>query len=129
MQRDIVGLALRILGVLQLAQGALMVVGPHTFYDLVGPFGAYNDHYIRDVSTFYLALGVVMLVAATRRSWRAPVLAFAALQVGLHTINHIVDVGDADPVGVGLFDAVSLAALTALYLWLWRRTEQEVHAA
>ena len=129
MQRDIVGFALRILGALQLAQGALMVVAPHSFYDLVGPFGAYNDHYIRDVSTFFLALGVVMLVAATRPSWRAPVLAFAALQTGLHTINHVVDVGDADPVGVGVFDAVSLAALTALYLWLWRRSEQGVRTA
>jgi hypothetical protein len=128
MQRDTVGLALRILGVLNLAQGAFMVVAPREFYDLVGPFGAYNDHYIRDVSTFYLALGAVMLAAANRPRWRAAVLAFAALQVGLHTINHIVDVGDADPVGVGVFDAVSLAALTALYLWLWRRSEQEVHA-
>ena len=128
MQRDTVGLALRILGVLQLAQGALMVIAPHEFYDLVGPFGAYNDHYIRDVSTFYLALGVVMLLAAGRPRWRPAVLAFAALQVGLHTINHIVDVGDADPVGTGVFDAISLAALTALYLWLWRRSEQEVIA-
>ena len=129
MQRDTVGLALRILGVLQLAQGAFMVVAPSDFYDLVGPFGVYNDHYIRDVSTFYLALGAVMLVAADRQGWRAPVLAFAALQAGLHTINHIIDVGDADPVGVGVFDAVSLAALTALYLWLWRRSEQEVRTA
>ena len=126
--RDVTALALRVLGAFQLAQGALMVLAPRTFFDQIGPFGAYNDHYIRDVATWYLALGAVFLVAAGRPRWRSPVLAFAALQFGLHTLNHIVDVGDADKLGIGIFDAVSLGALTAFFAWLWRRAEQEVPA-
>jgi hypothetical protein len=127
-RRDITGLALRLLGVLQLAQGAFMVLAPHDFYDLVGPFGAYNDHYIRDVATWYLALGMIFLAAAARPRWRPAVLAFAALQFGLHTINHVVDVNDAEDLGTGIFDAVSLAALTLLFVALWRRSEEEVAA-
>ena len=126
--RDVTALALRLIGALLVAQGLLMVFAPHTFFDQIGPFGAYNDHYIRDAATWTLALGTMFLLAADRPPWRAALLAFAALQFGLHTINHLVDVGDADPVGVGIFDAVSLGALTALFVVLWRRAEREAAA-
>ena len=124
-RRDITGLALRLLAALQLAQGALMVVAPRTFFDQIGPFGAYNDHYVRDAATWSLALGAVFLAAAARPRWRAPVLLFAAVQFALHTINHLVDVGDAEKAGVGVFDVVSLGALTALLVVLLRRAIEE----
>jgi hypothetical protein len=124
-RRDITALALRLLAALQLAQGALMVLAPRTFFDQIGPFGAYNDHYIRDAATWSLALGVVFLVAAARPRWRPPVLLFAAVQFGLHTLNHLVDIGDAAKTGVGVFDFVSLGALTALFVVLLRRTTKE----
>ena len=57
----------------------------------------------------------------SRRSWRPPLLAFAALQCGLHAINHWVDVDNASRgSGVGLFDAISLTVLTAVIAALWR---------
>lgn len=110
--------ALLVLGAFHLALGAFQAFAPHAFHDAVGPFGAANDHYVRDVATWTIALGVVLLLAVRRPSWRVPVLAFAALQYLLHTVNHLLDVGDADPAWLGPFDAVTLAALSAVLLWL-----------
>ena len=116
------------LALVNLVIGVWMVVAPASFVDNVGPFGEPNDHYVRDLATWYLSYAGVLIVAVGSRSWRVPVLVFGVAQGVLHIVNHIVDVGDADPVGVGVFDAVSLAALTALYVWLFRRSEQEVIA-
>jgi hypothetical protein len=110
-------------GLSQLALGLYQAIAPRSFFDFLGTFGAYNDHYIRDTSTFYVALGIVALLAAARASWRPAVVAFAALQYVLHTVNHIVDAGDARPTSLGVFDAVSLGVLGLALIWLWRTQE------
>src|SRR3954452_13171775 len=97
-----------------------MVVAPRSFYDQVAAFGRSPPHFIRDVSTWQLALGVTLAAAVGRASWRSPLLAFAALQTGLHAINHWVDVDDASSLGLGLFDAISLTVLFVVIAALWR---------
>lgn len=111
---------LLILGVGQLALGALMALAPGTFFEAVADFGVRNDHYLRDVSTFYLALGVVLLVAVDRPAWRTPALAFGALQYGIHALNHLLDVGDADPGWIGPFDFASLLVVAGVFLYALR---------
>jgi hypothetical protein len=95
-------IALIVIGVYHLALGALMVLAPDTFFEEIGPFGVQNDHYIHDVATYNLAAGVVSLVAVRRPSWRLPVLVFLVLQFALHTVNHLVDIDEADPEAVGV---------------------------
>jgi uncharacterized protein DUF6790 len=114
----LVRLLLVVFGVSQLLLGLVMVVAPGTFFEHVGPYGTRNDHYLADVATFYLALGAVALLAARRRSWRVPVLAFATLQYALHSVNHLVDVGEADPRWLGPANLASLVATTVLLGWL-----------
>jgi hypothetical protein len=110
-----------VFGVTQLLLGLLMVVAPGTFFEHIGPYGTRNDHYLADVATFYLALGAVALVAAGRRSWRVPVLAYATLQYALHSLNHLVDVGEAHPGWLGPANLASLVATTVLLGWLVSR--------
>jgi hypothetical protein len=116
--------ALLALAVSQLGLGLWMAASPGTFFRIAG-FGARNDHYIRDVSTFYLALGVVLAIAARRPSWRVPTLAFAAVEYGLHFLNHLVDVGNGHPGWVGPLDAASVGAGAAAFAvtlaatWRW----------
>jgi hypothetical protein len=104
--------------------GAFMFFAPGAFYDSLGKFPPENHHYIKDVSTFYVALGVVFYVSVRRRSWRTPVLVFTALEYALHTINHLIDVGEADTDFKGWFAFFSLALLTlilaALASFAWR---------
>ena len=116
--------ALVLLGATQLALGAFQAIAPGTFFDAVADFGARNDHYLRDVSTLYLALGVMLLLAAGRPAWRVPVLAFATLQYALHAINHLIDIGESDPGWVGPFDFVSLALFAALLTYLLREASR-----
>lgn len=105
-------------GLYHLAIGVFMVVDPGTFYEVLGPFGERNDHYVRDVATFEVPLGAALLAAVRLRTWRAPVLAFATLHWTLHAVNHLVDIGAAATVWVGVADFVLLTAGAAVLGWL-----------
>jgi hypothetical protein len=97
-----------VFGIVSLGLGLFMTVAPGSFFDTLGPFGTRNDHYIRDNATFNLANGALLLAAIRLPAWRAPALAFTALQWALHMVNHLVDIDEADPGWVGVFDFVSL---------------------
>jgi hypothetical protein len=105
---------------LQLLTGALLWLAPGFFHDEIGPFGPRNDHYMGDLATWYLALGVVVLAAVRRPQWRVPVLALAVLQNALHAFNHLLDVGEADPEWLGPATLLSLVALTAVLVLMHR---------
>ncbi|HET8822782.1 MAG TPA: hypothetical protein VFM57_14650 [Thermoleophilaceae bacterium] len=113
--------------VTQLLVGLLLWVTPGFFYEEIGPFGPRNDHYMGDVATFYVALGIVGLVAVRRVAWRVPVLAFSVLAYALHSLNHLIDVGEADPSWLGPADLVLISLGTLLLAWMLRR-EQEAPA-
>lgn len=126
----LVRVVLAVYGIEQLALGVLMAVAPGTFFDKVGPFGVRNDHYIRDTSTWSLALGTALLIALRRPRWRVPVLVFAALEGGLHALNHLADIGKAHPDYVGPLDFALLAVTAALLAYTaWRAAAAEAQAA
>lgn len=106
-------------GASQLALGLWMAAAPSNFFAVLGGFGAENAHYVRDVSTVYLALGAGMLVAATRPPWRRAILFVAALQYGVHSLNHLKDVGDAHPSWIGPVDFATTAATALLFGYLF----------
>jgi hypothetical protein len=107
-------LGLAALALYHIALAAFMAGAPHSFYTSIGPFDAYNSHYIRDTATFEAALGFGLLVAIGRASWRVPVLAVTAVQFALHTLNHLLDLDRAHPAWIGWFDFLALLASTTL---------------
>ena len=107
------------LGAISLVTGLWMAIAPASFFDALGPFGTRNSHYLRDMATWQLAVGAGLLVAVGRPSWRRPMIAVGAVQALLHTLNHVLDMGDADPAWVGVFDTLTLAATLGLFAWLW----------
>ncbi len=118
--RDRIGVLLLLFGLSQLILGAVMALAPGTFFSEIGPYAPRNDHYIRDVATFYLALGALGVVSWRRPAWRVPVLTFALVQYALHLVNHVLDVNDADPKALGPVNVASLALTGALLAWmLW----------
>src|SRR3982751_5454638 len=82
--RMTVRLALLVLAASQLVLAVWMVADPGSFFDHVGGFGPRNDHYLRDVATFEIALAVCAGFAVRLRSWRVPVLTFAVVQFAFH---------------------------------------------
>jgi hypothetical protein len=117
---DALKAALAVLAFYDIALAVFMAAAPHAFYAKVGPFGAQNDHYIRDTATFSAAIGVGALVALRQRSWRVPVLAISTIQFALHSVNHLVDINNARPHWNGYFDFFSLTLATILLAWLLR---------
>jgi hypothetical protein len=110
-------------GVYQVVLALWMAVAPHSFFKQLGPFGVFNEHYIRDLATYSAAIGAALLVAIRRISWRVPVLALATLQNGLHSINHIIDIEKAHPAWIGYLDVVTLVGTTVLLYWLTRAAQ------
>lgn len=118
---DLVGLGLTAVGLPLAALGLVMIAAPGVFFDVVAPFGVRNDHYAVDAGTFQLALGAGALMAVRIRGWRIPVLSILTLQFALHTLNHLKDIGAAEPRWIGVANFVFLAAGLALLVFLLSR--------
>lgn len=104
--------------------GVLLWLTPGFFHEEVGPFGPRNDHYMGDLATFYLALGAVGFIAVRRASWRLPVLTFAVIAYALHSLNHLIDVGEADPSWLGPVDLALVGLTTLLLAWMLRQEQK-----
>jgi hypothetical protein len=115
---DLVGVVLLVAAAAQLLPGIVAAVAPGAFYDAIASYPPENDHFIRDLGSWQIALGALALLAARRPGLRAPVLLVLALQYALHAISHIVDVGDTDPAWQGpaalVLQLLGAAVLTVL---------------
>ena len=109
---------LAVFGAVQLVLGVLLWATPGFFFDEIGPYGMRNDHYMGDLATWYLALGAATLVAVRHARWRVPVLAVALIQNTLHVVNHVIDIGNADPEWLGPANFASLALTSVLLAWM-----------
>jgi peptidoglycan/LPS O-acetylase OafA/YrhL len=98
---DVAGVVLLVVAAAQLLPGIVAAVAPGAFYDGIASYPPENDHFIRDLGSWQIALGVLALIAVRRHSLRAPVLLVLALQYVLHAISHIIDVNDTDPAWQG----------------------------
>lgn len=117
---------LALFGAAQLVLGLLLWLTPGFFFDEIGPYGVRNDHYMGDLATWYLALGAAALVAVREVRWRVPVLALAFIQYALHSLNHLIDIGDAHPEWLGPANFVSLVLTTVLLAWMLNGEREQV---
>jgi hypothetical protein len=107
-----------LLGLTQLAIGVWLAIGPESFVDTLADFGPADHHFLRDIATFQGGIGIALLAAAGRPSWRIPVLFAALVQTALHTVNHLFDIGGTDPGWQGPANFVSLLLLTGAIAYL-----------
>ena len=96
-------------GLFLLVTGVMAMVAPDTFFRQIGDYGVENSHYVGDVGAFQAAAGIGVLIAIRRPAWRAPLLWVGAAWFGLHSLNHLFDIGEARSDGRGIFDTVALA--------------------
>ena len=111
---DLTALVLGVAGITLLVPGLLAFLAPGAFYDTLAPFPPQNDHILRDVGAFQVALGLAALLAIRRPAMRVPMLGVLTAQFALHTISHLIDVGDSDPAYVGPVELALLASATLL---------------
>jgi hypothetical protein len=117
---------LAVFAAVQLIIGGLLWLVPGFFHEEIGPYGTRNDHYMGDLATWYLALGAAALVAVRRTAWRLPVLALAFVHYALHSLNHLIDVGETEPEWLGPANLVSVVLATLLLGWMLRAERQPV---
>ena len=129
LEEDVLRAGLTVLAATSAGLAIFMAAAPHAFFTAIGPFGTANAHYIRDTATFYGAFAVGQAIAVRAPTWRVPVLALTAVQYGLHTINHLVDIDRAHPAWTGYFDFFSLLAATVLIAWMLRAALRQLPGA
>ncbi|WP_458317835.1 hypothetical protein [Mycolicibacterium brisbanense] len=106
---------LAVFGTYSVLLGLFMLAAPGAFFDTLGAFGVRNDHYIFDNASFELPLGLLMLGALRRPTWRVPTLAFATAHWALHALSHLIDPHHAAGTWVGWLEATGLV-VTAVML-------------
>jgi hypothetical protein len=118
-------LALGVLGLTQIAVGAWLVIDPSSFIDEIASFGPADHHFLRDLGTFQLGIGIALMAAVGRPQWRVPILFAAFAQSALHTVNHLFDIGGTDPGWQGPVNFVSLLLLTGAYAFLMQEAGEQ----
>lgn len=111
----IVVAVLIIYGVYSTVVGLWMLAAPDLFFETVGGFGVQNSHYILDLAGFELPLGLMYFAAIRWSSWRVPTLAFATAHYVLHSISHLLDIGDAAIPWLGVAEFATIATGTLVH--------------
>jgi hypothetical protein len=124
-------ISVAVVAAVNLAIGLWAGIAPGSFYDEIATYGAENGHFLGDIASAYLGIGIVLAIAVSRPSWRVPALAATALFWGIHALNHLGDVDEASSDAKGITDAILIALGAAAIAYLaWtasRRQGDEVH--
>jgi hypothetical protein len=85
-----------ILAVLNLANGAWMLLAPQSWYlhlpAAVPDTGPFNAHFVRDIGAAFMTMGGALMVAVWRVRARRGVLLATATFYALHALLHVDDI-------------------------------------
>src|SRR5574342_467919 len=98
-------------GIFTLAFGLWAMIDASSFFDNIGEFPPYNNHYVHDVGAFQIGVGAALLSAL---AWRDDAILAAlcggAAAASAHEIAHIIDANDggsdSDPITLGIIAAI-----------------------
>src|ERR671932_700578 len=78
-------------GLFYLFVGVTMLFAPQWFFDVIGNFPPFNRHYLGDLGSFLLPMGIGLLWAARDPFKHVGLIGVSALGSLLHALNHIYD--------------------------------------
>ncbi len=79
------------LGVIHVAGGLALLFAPQWFFDNIGNYPPFNQHYMGDAGSFLTAIGVGLLWAARNPARYRALIGVALISNVLHLINHMYD--------------------------------------
>jgi hypothetical protein len=94
-----------IAGIFYTFVGVTQLVAPAWFFTNVGPYPPFNRHYMGDLGSFTLPMGIALLIAARHPFQHRLFIGFVAAGSLIHSLNHLYDdlVGAApDPFGTAV---------------------------
>lgn len=100
-----------VIGAFFALQGAWAFLDPRSFYDTLATFEPYHPHFLRDIGTAEIGVGVAALVSVLHpRAIVAGLAGLTAFQV-LHVVSHVIDIDNG---GNPSFDIPALSLLAVL---------------
>ncbi|HLF27119.1 MAG TPA: hypothetical protein VJG32_12340 [Anaerolineae bacterium] len=84
-----VQIAVAIAGAVYLFTGVFLMFAPAWFFDTFGKFPPFNRHYMGDLGSFLLPLGIGLLVAAGEPRRYRGLIGVAAVGSLIHAGNHL----------------------------------------
>ena len=91
--RSITTWILLVLGIGGIVNGLFMLFTSEAwFVRIAADTGPFNVHLVRDVGAAYVTSGVATVWGARAPAWRTPLVAAAALFLGLHGLIHVAEV-------------------------------------
>ena len=103
-----------------LVSGVWAFLAPRSFYDSVAGFPPYNVHFIHDIGSFSIGLGltiVLVLVMADRWHPARSVLVGVGVGSTLHVLSHVLDYeikpSVTDIAGLAIFTALTFVAASS----------------
>src|SRR3712207_6319977 len=108
-------------GITQLVVGVWTFASPESFYDVIATYPPENDHFLKDIGAWNLALGGAAVYAARTPSWQRGMLAVLAVLYAMHAISHAIDVDQADPQSMAIFTLITQVLAALLFAGLFAR--------
>lgn len=109
-----------VLGAGAALNGVWMLLDAARWFGLIAArSGPSNVHLVRDVGAAYLTSGVALLWAAWRPALRGPLVAVAAVFLGLHALTHLLEAASGTTSPAHLLEDLPGVHLPALLVvWL-----------
>lgn len=112
---------LLISGITQLAVGAWAFVAPDSFYDVVATYPPYNDHFLKDIGSWNVALGLAAIHAARTPSWQKGMCGVLAVLYALHALSHAIDLDQGEPHSASVATLVSQIVAALIFAALYAK--------
>lgn len=109
--------------------GLAQLVAPLWFFTTIGPYPPFNRHYIGDLGSFTLPMGIALLLAVRNPFQHRLFIGFVAAGSLIHSLNHLYDdlVGATpDPVGTAI---LVIFALVLVWVFFARSARVAAQAA
>jgi hypothetical protein len=112
-------------GILYSFIGLALIFAPSWFFNTIGNFPPFNRHYMGDLGSFILPMGIGLLIAS-RNPARHGVLIGAVVAANLfHAANHVYDaIVSKQPISNWMVDSIPLLVFAGVFFWAYRKVNQ-----
>ena len=100
-----------------LGSGSWAFLAPRSFFDQLGTFPPYNEHFVHDIGAFSIGLGAVIVLALVGMSAMRSALLGVGIGSTFHVAAHVLDYAQKpepmDIVGLSVVTLLTFAAAFA----------------
>jgi hypothetical protein len=106
-----------VMGISVLVPGLWAMFAPESFFENLGKFEPYNQHFIQDIGAFQIGLGAVLLLATLRGDLTSLTIALLGTGIGAaaHAVSHVIgrDLGGRPGLDIPMFTTSAVLLLVA----------------